>query len=218
MESEPTGKDKKKRRYGWVIDESKCLSISEVNKLRAVCRKDRDSGLNHDKFAPIRNWFMMELGLYTGLRVGEMVSLKHANLLIDESRSSINVIGKGDKKRAVWINSSFKNECHAYCNYKKQFGYGTDPESPLLNNLNGDCISKRALQKFFKIIIIKADLPSYYYIHCLRHTYATFLLKASNNNYKFVQIQLGHASIKTTQIYTSIIESEGKEAVENLYK
>ena len=88
----------------------------------------------------------------------------------------------------------------------------------LLNNLKGDKISKRSLQKFFKIILEKAKLPSHYYIHCLRHTYATFLLKASNYNFKFVQEQLGHSSIITTQVYTSVIESEGKKAVEKLYK
>ncbi len=64
----------------------------------------------------------------------------------------------------------------------------------------------------------KAGLPSHFHIHCLRHTYTTFLLTASNFNYRFVQQQLGHSSIKTTQVYAGIIESEGKNAIENLYR
>lgn len=218
MKGEQNSRKKKNRRFAWIIDESKCLSIGEVKKLRNFCNKSKIDGLRSKKFVRVRNWFMVELGLNAGLRVEEMASLKQGNLIIVGTKSSIVVIGKGDKKRAVWINSDFKKKCHTYINYKKKFGYDINDESYLLNNLKGDKISKRALQKFFKIILEKANLPSHYYIHCLRHTYATFLLKASNYNFRFVQEQLGHSSIITTQVYTSVIESEGKKAVENLYK
>lgn len=213
MKSEP-----KKKRYIWVIDESKCLTIEEVGKLRRYSEKLKVEGLKRKKFSSIRNWFMIELGLETGLRVSEMASLQQSSLLIDEVKSSIVVIGKGNKKRAVWINSDFKEKCLEYIRYKIIFGFSVHNESYFLNNLNDENISKRALQKFFKGIAFKSDLPSCYSIHCLRHTYATFLLKSSNNNYRFVQDQLGHASIQTTQIYANIIESEGRKAVEKLYK
>jgi site-specific recombinase XerD len=215
MKNEPT---ESKKKISWIIDESKCLSIKEVKRLRKVCDKARIYGLQNKKFSEIRNWFMVELGLNAGLRVEEMASLKHGNLLIDKARSSIVVTGKGNKKRAVWISSAFKKTCQKYIEYKKRFGYSTDKESYLLNNLKGNKITKRSLQKFFKTILKKAGLPDYYYIHCLRHTYTTFLLKASNHNYRFVQQQLGHASIRTTQTYASILDSEGRKAVERLYK
>jgi len=50
----------------------------------------------------------------------------------------------------------------------------------------------------------------------LRHTYGTFLLKASQN-IKLVKEQLGHASIKTTEIYISLINEDRREALERLY-
>lgn len=209
---------KKKRNNGWIIDESKCLSIGEVKRLRMTSKKAKILGLRNKKFSHVRNWFMTELGLNTGLRVSEMASLKHGNFLIDDFRSSIVVVGKGNKKRAIWISSDFKKLCRTFMNYKKRFNYNIDDESYLLNNPKDSNISKRALQKSFKNILKKAGLPSYYYIHCLRHTYTTFLLKASNYNYRFVQQQLGHASIRTTQVYASIVESDGKRAVEKLYK
>ena len=37
-------------------------------------------------------------------------------------------------------------------------------------------------------------------------------------NYKFVQEQLGHASITTTQVYAGVVESEGRKAVEKMRK
>jgi len=161
---------------------------------------------------------MIELGLHAGLRVSEMASLKHGNLLINGEKSSIVVIGKGTKKRAIWISTSFKNTCQEYIAYKKNFRYSADNDSYLFNNLNGGKISKRSLQKFFKAIVERAGISSHYHIHCLRHTYTTFLLKASHHNYRFAQQQLGHASIKTTQVYAGIIETERREALELLYK
>jgi len=207
-----------KNRFAWIIDESKCLNADEVKKLRRTANKERNYGLERRKFSPIRNWFMIELGVNAGLRVEEMASLRHGNLLIDKTRSSILVTGKGSKKRAVWISPDFKMTCQRYIAYKKDFNYGISADDFLLNNLKGGKISKRALQKFFKKIIKKAGLSEHYYIHCLRHTYTTFLLKSSNYNYRFAQQQLGHSSIKTTQVYAAVIETEGKKALEKLYK
>ncbi|MFC1509936.1 tyrosine-type recombinase/integrase [Candidatus Omnitrophota bacterium] len=201
----------------WVMDERKCLNTIEIQKLRKSCAMAKAHGLRCDKFTPVRNWFMIELGLNAGLRVEEMASLKHSNLIIESDRSSIVVIGKGNKKRAVWINADFKRKCQMYHDYKERLGYSLDDDSFLLNNLKGGKISKRALQKFFKIIMGRAGLPAHFHIHCLRHTYTTFLLTASNFNYRFVQKQLGHSSIKTTQVYAGVLESEGKKAVEKLY-
>jgi site-specific recombinase XerD len=209
---------KTKNNFSWIIDESKCLNAQEVRKLRKTCRQARDYGLSHKNFTAVRNWFMVELGLNAGLRVEEMASLRLGNLLIEKNRSSIVVTGKGNKKRAVWISSFFKKECLDYLDYKKSFGYGIEADDYLLNNLKGNRISKRALQKFFKMFVKKAGLSGHYHIHCLRHTYTTFLLRAGNYNYRFAQQQLGHASIKTTQIYASVIDSEGRKAVESLYK
>jgi len=215
MENEPS---KRKKRNIWNIDESKCLRKSEVKKLERFCLQLKIKGVRGKKFTAIRNWFMIELGLNAGLRVQEMASLKHSNLLLDEGRSSIFFIGKGNKRRSVWINSTFKKQCIIYLKFKKRFGYQIEPDSYLLNNLKGEGISKRALQKFFKIILKKVGLPKHYHIHCLRHTYATFLLIASNHNYRFVQEQLGHASLMTTQVYAGVVESEGRKAVERIYK
>ena len=78
---------------------------------------------------------MIELDLKTGLRVNEMASLKHRDLLIDHTRSSILVIGKGNKKRSVWVSSTVRQICRLYISYKKRFGYDTSDDAPLLNNL-----------------------------------------------------------------------------------
>lgn len=118
--------NRKPKRYAWSIDESKCLSINEVHRLREFSNKLKTEGLEKRRFSKIRNWFMIELGLATGLRVSEMASLKHSDLFIDELRSSIVVIGKGNKKRSVRINSDFKQKCLEYADYiRDSFFFGS---------------------------------------------------------------------------------------------
>jgi site-specific recombinase XerD len=218
MKGEQRNYKSKKTNATWIIDESKCLSLCEVQKLRRICEQMKKSGIKQGKFNFIRSWFMIELGLNTGLRVSEMASLRHCDLLIDGARSSLVVVGKGNRKRAVWLSSGFKLILNYYLSVKQRFGYDISGEEYLLNNLQGKRISKRSLQESFKDLLTLAGLSSHYHIHCLRHTYTTFLLKASNYNYRFVQRQLGHASIRTTQIYASVLEDEGKRALNLLYK
>ena len=184
--------------------------------MREYCAKVKERGLKKRKFSLIRNWFMSELGLNTGLRVEEMASLRHGQCFLDKGKSSIVITGKGDKKRAVWISEGFRKTCLEYFGYKWDFGYSSNADGYVLNNLGGGKISKRSLQKFFKSIVEKAGLPKHYHVHCLRHTYTTFLLTASNHNYRFAQKQLGHSSLRTTQVYAGVVEQQGRKALEKL--
>ena len=72
-----------------------------------------------------------------------MASLKHSDLIIDNGRSSITVLGKGGKKRAVWINADFKRKCQLYLGYKKRLGYSLDDDSYLLKNLHKSALIGR---------------------------------------------------------------------------
>ncbi|WP_149454545.1 tyrosine-type recombinase/integrase [Pasteuria penetrans] len=53
--------------------------------------------------------------------------------------------------------------------------------------------------------------------HKLRHTLATFLL-SQGENLRIVQEILGHSCVKTTQIYTHVVDSEKEEALRKLDK
>ena len=218
MKHESQKKKIKQKRAVWIIDESKCLKQTEVKKLREVGKKVRMQGIREHNYSKIRRWFMIELGLNTGLRVSEMCSIKVGNLLFENGRSSLFVVGKGNKKRSIWISTEFKKTCLVYLSLKAEFGIKSNQDSFLLNNRQGKQITKRALQKDFKLMLRLAEIALYYSFHCLRHTYATFLLMASNHDYRFVQKQLGHASINTTQIYAGVLESEGRKAIEKLYR
>lgn len=219
MKYELLAKKPKKTRFAWSLSEKKYLRLSDINKLKRACKKVRYLCQRHESSVVVRNWFMIEIGLNTGLRVEEMRELKCGDLNIEKGQSSISVRkGKGNKPRNVKISEGFRNKCKRFLEWKKRKGQEINPESYLLTSNKGTQLSKRALQKAFKKCIKKAGLPEYYSIHSLRHTYGTYLLKASGYNLRLVQEQLGHSSIRTTEVYTSLIDSDVTRAVERLYR
>jgi len=213
MKDEP-----KKKSFKWNLTEDRILPLEEINRLRHAGGKIKESGIKHREFFLVRDWFMIELGLFTGLRVNEIHDLKVGDLLIDAGYSSIVVRnGKGGKKRNVWISLKFKSICQEFLRIRKYFGLVNNEDSYLLSSESGGQLSKRSFQKAFKRCLHKAGIDLDCGIHILRHTYATFLLK-SGRNLKLVQKQLGHSSIKTTEVYISLLRDDTEKALELLYR
>lgn len=219
MKHELLPKKPKKTRFAWTLSDKKYLRLSDVNKLKRACGKVMHLALRHDSSVAVRDWFMIELGLNTGLRVEEMRELKCCDLNIQKGYASVSVRkGKGNKPRNVKISESFRHRCKRFLEWKNKRGQSTDSEFYLLTSNKGTQLSKRALQKAFKKCIRKAGLPEHYSIHSLRHTYGTYLLKASNYNLRLVQEQLGHSSVRVTEVYAGLLDSDVTRAVERLYK
>jgi site-specific recombinase XerD len=95
-----------KKSFEWIISEDKVLLEEEIKSLRNTCQKSKQKGIGEKKFHLVRDWFMVELGLLTGLRVEEMTDLQIKDILIDSQHSSVIVRhGKGGRKRTVWVNA-----------------------------------------------------------------------------------------------------------------
>lgn len=213
--SEPASNKQRKK---WKPAEDKVLWKSESDKLTAIGLVLKKNGLRKKKFHLIRNWFMIELGFFTGLRVMEMANLKVKDLVIYGEHSSVIVRrGKGGQRRDVWINSKFKKVCFAYLEIREKLGFSNTPESYVMISNAGTPLTTRALEKAFKRCAELAELSKHYSIHCLRHTYATFSLMAGVD-IRFLQEQMGHASIKTTEMYLSLIYGKNRRALETIYQ
>ena len=112
-----------------------------------------------------------------------------------------------------------KRHCVEYLIWKKNAGEPMGIDDPLLrSDASSGHLTTRAIQKTFKRCAQKAGLSLSCSIHCLRHTYACFLLKASNWNIRLVQKQLGHARIATTQVYADVMLPDTRKAVDRLYQ
>lgn len=205
-----------KRKFNWTIDEGKYLTFSQVKKLRQHCKQ---IALSSYKSFHTRDWFLIELGLFCGLRVSEMRNLKVGDLNIQDEQSSLIVKnGKGGKTRVVYFSDEFKESCILFLEWKKSNNQPVEKENFVLTNNLGNQLTKRALQKAFKRCLKGSGLDIRYGIHSLRHTFATHLYKASSYNLRLVQQQLGHSSIRTTQVYANLFSEDMKKAVGRLYQ
>ena len=209
----------KKTKINWVLDPGKCLSKTDAINLLRIVKFSGEKGLSKGYRIAYRDYFVIDLALSTGLRVMEIAQLNCSDLFLEDKPCFILVRnGKGNKSRLVQISQQFKVQCLRYLSWKESIGESTDSSSPLILSSNTEGhMSTRALQNVFKKVALKANLAPHYSIHCLRHTYACMLYKASNYNLRLVQKQLGHASIKTTQVYADVMAPDTTKAVEKLW-
>jgi len=169
---------------------------------------------------PVRDYLIVDLALSTGLRVMEITQLDCGDVFIRDGISSLLVRnGKCSKRRLVRFGESLKNHLNEYILWKQNFGEPTGPSDPLFLSSNTGChLTTRAIQKAFERTVVKAGLSAHYSIHCLRHTYACQLYKASSYNLRLVQKQLGHSSIHTTEVYADVMEPDIQDALRRLYR
>jgi site-specific recombinase XerD len=207
-------------RLDWVLDPRRCLTEPEVRRLRRAARECARVALASGSKVPVRDRFIVELALGTGLRVMEIAHLNCGDVLSDQAQAVLLVRnGKGGKRRLVQFGSAFGAVYRQFVLWKNEAGEPTGPEDPLLLSSNtGRHMTTRAIQKAFKRCAVRAGLPGYYSIHCLRHTYACALYKASGYNLRLVQKQLGHARIVTTQVYADVMAPDVRPALERLYR
>lgn len=205
-------------KYKWALDPRKYISEKDSKALLATALKEARRSKKRGGKIAIRDCFLIRLGLSTGLRVNEISQLICGDLSIDKHPFYVLVRhGKGDKERPVYISRKFQRECQKHLQWKQSIGEAVDDNAPLFSSsITQGHMSDRALQNIFKKCARMAGLPSHYSIHALRHTYACMLYKASGNNLRLVQKQLGHGSIKTTQIYADVMDSDVEKALEKL--
>jgi site-specific recombinase XerD len=206
-------------RFDWVVDESKFLTGQEVRKLIRSAKDRAEKAIERGAKTPVRDWFLTDLALSTGLRVQEIADLKRGDIFVNDGKSSLVVRnGKGGKRRVVRLSPDFRNHAHEYFRWKLANGEPTEPDSPLFqSSRTGSHMCRRALQRAFKRCAQRAGLSKHYSIHSLRHTYATALLRASKNNLRMVQANLGHSRLEVTEVYLGVASTDVDRALAKLY-
>jgi len=197
----------------WVLDGRKFLSAEEIRRLKGVCRPPAsEAGTRRERV-------IINLGLMAGLRVKEIADLKCGDISLEAEPASLTVReGKGGKMRLVQFNGELKKSIKEYLKYKEDAGERTGTDAPLFkSDKSGGHLNKRTLQRVFARMSRAAGINNHCFHH-LRHTYASHLYRASNYNLRLVQKQLGHASIRTTQVYADVFDEDLAKALEKLYQ
>jgi len=135
-----------------------------------------------------------------GLRISEALGLNRAVLPLGEA---IVITGKGNKQRVVPILPQARDAIDAYL---RQCPFGAVPEDPLFHGARGKRLNPRIVQGLMMNLRRGLGLPETATPHALRHAFATHLL-AAGGDLRAIQELLGHASLSTTQRYTSVDES-----------
>lgn len=152
--------------------------------------------------------------LDAGLRVGETVQLRYADLYYNcVAVKSIIVrvdIAKNHRERQIPV-------CQRLSQALKDFILYTNLAINLQDNrfvfpaASGDAhVSTRQLERIIKEAALNA-IGRPVNPHVLRHTFATKLMKVAN--IRVVQQLLGHKSIQTTQIYTHPDQTDLSNAI-----
>lgn len=181
-----------------------------------LSRGERYSNLNKEQFiephvfGQLSKLVAIELLLNTGIRVGELVSIKASDC--DLKEGAITIMGKGSRERRVFILS--EDVLSLLCVYSENRRLNDTMEQSFLVNSCGEVISTDIVRNWVRSIRKKAGISRNITPHMLRHSAATFLLEAGMD-IRYVQRLLGHQCISTTQIYTHVSDSGLREALSN---
>ena len=157
-----------------------------------------------------RNRLMLQFMYGSGSRVSEVVKLKVEDINFKERTAMIRG-GKGNKDRMIIISKDWIKGVKKYLKKKKiQSDF-------VFSKKNGKNLSTDTIQRIVRESAEVAGIKKHITPHSLRHSYATHLLEAGTN-IRYIQALLGHSSLNTTQIYTSVASEQLKKVESPLDK
>jgi site-specific recombinase XerD len=163
------------------------LHQSEVEKLFAAIR-------DH-----LRDRTIFTLMLHAGLRVGEVINLCIGDVYHSENRTPhLRVNGKGQRERIVYLSVLASQLLAEYLGSRPPGG-----EERVFLNRRGKPITNTGIQLQLAMYCHQAGI--WVTCHQLRHTFACHMISAGVP-VTSVQKLLGHASLRTTQLYVDIAD------------
>ena len=168
---------------------------------------DAAEGIAISRWQGKRDTAILALLYGCGLRISEALGLPRAAAPLGDMLS---INGKGGKQRLVPVLPSVRD---AVTDYLDACPYALTKEGPLFVGARGGWLNPRVVQRQMALLRDFLGLPETATPHALRHSFATHLLGAGGD-LRAIQELLGHASLSTTQRYTSV-ETERLLAIYN---
>ncbi len=180
----------------------KALTFSEVTRLIEYPKGEEALRL--------RDRAILEVLYGAGIRASELIGIDTDHLNLDAG--FMKVFGKGRKERIVPLGRSAIGALNEYLEKGRPRLLRNDA-SPLFLNRSGRRMTRQGLSFIFNEYVRAAGLKKGTSPHSMRHSFATHLLE-KGADLRSVQEMLGHANIKTTEVYTNV----SRERLKRVYR
>ena len=148
-----------------------------------------------------RDHAILEVLYSSGIRVAELTGLDIKDL--DFTRSTMRVIGKGNKERVVPFGQPAKQALGNYINDARTKFINEKSGNALFIGSRGKRLDTRQVRRIVAKAIKRVEGAPDISPHDLRHSAATHMLEGGAD-LRIVQELLGHSSLATTQKYTHV--------------
>jgi integrase/recombinase XerD len=157
---------------------------------------------------PLRDRAVLALLYATGCRASEAAGLRLPDVYLEEAYCRC--LGKGNKERMVSLNPVARSALEAYLRHERPVLLGLEGrQEHLFLARSGRPLTRIAIWTLVKRYAARSGCGAEVSPHTLRHSFATHML-AGGAEIRALQEMLGHASIRTTQIYTQVEHSRLK--------
>ena len=194
-----------------VVSKKDLIKIqSEMVSPTSITKKEveefRQIVLQSEGCAARRNFAIVTILAYAGLRITECLNLRKSDICLESSELKV-TSGKGEKARIVIVNSKIVSAVREY-----QKTDNVESEW-LFHNSRGERLNQTTINRVFKLCC-----PKGYNItpHTLRHFYAINAVSSGIFTIPEIANQMGHSSIKTTMRYMNPNLEEIRKKVEQL--
>lgn len=181
------------------VDEIQPLNSEQVQALIDASRRME---------APERNAALIFLLVDTGLRISEAIGLRIGD--VDRGNGSLTVIGKGNKKRTVYMATTARRALWRYLEAERRLA---GPEDPLFvsvgGNQSGGGLGYSGCYEVVRNAGKLAGLPKELRSspHTLRHTFAVSFLRAGGNLFELQRL-MGHTDLTVLRRYVTLAEAD----------
>lgn len=179
------------------------ITLEEFQKLFDACQVE-------DVIKTARNHMTLMLLFGLGCRVSELTALDLQDF--NPTEGWLKLVGKGGKERLVPLSQNLLTDLKDYLSAVRPKLVKENTNSILIND-RGHRPSRVDVWRWLAAWSAKAGFSQAISPHQFRHGCATALLE-SGADLRTIQMLLGHSSIQTTQIYTSVTSHKMREEID----
>jgi len=170
--------------------------------------------IERSTYLGIRDYCIYAFMYNLGLRIGEVYSLNLED--IDLKKREINVIGKGKKRRKLYLTDEMTKIINDWIDCRKYFLNSENLKCFFISK-KGNRLSIRTMEDNFKKILAISEISTYFNVTChtLRHSFASHLNDEEVDILVLMSL-LGHSSPRSTEIYIHPSEQRIRQALDRL--